>query len=115
MQGEGTTLNNISQIFNVQGDYEMAMDYLKRSLAIQREIGDLAGLCTTKFNMGHIYWQYDDQTNALSSWVNVYKMAKKMNLAQALQALESLASDIGLAGGFEGWEQLSLQMGEDEP
>ncbi len=113
-QGEGTTLNNISQIFKVQGDYEMAMDYLKRSLVIQREIGDLAGLCSTKFNMGHIYWQYDDPNNALSSWVTVYRMAKPMNLAQALQALESLAPQIGLPGGLDGWEQLSQQMGEGE-
>ncbi|TLU88444.1 MAG: CHAT domain-containing protein [Chlorobium sp.] len=101
------------QYFHI-AQYDTALDYLKRSLAIQQEIGDIAGLCATLFNMGHIYWQNDDQSNAVSSWITVYKMSKKMKLAQALQALESLAPQIGLPGGLSGWEQLSQQMGEGE-
>jgi len=112
--GEGTTLNNISQIYDARGDYDTALDYLKRSLAIRQEIGDNAGLCATLFNMGHIYLQNEEVSNAVSSWVTVYRMAKPMNLAQALQALENLASQLGLPGGLDGWEQLSQQMGEGE-
>ncbi len=110
--GEGTTLNNISQIYDARGDYDTALDYLKRSLAIQQEIGDSAGLCATLFNMGHIYLQNEEVPNAITSWVTVYQMAKPMNLAQVLQALENLAPQIGLPGGLNGWEQLSQQMGE---
>ena len=112
--GEGTTLNNISALYHACGDYDTALDYLKRSLAIQQEIGDSAGLCATLFNMGHIYLQNEEVSNAVSSWVTVYRMAKPMNLAQALQALESLAPQLGLPGGLDGWEQLSQQMGEGE-
>ncbi|MBV5303578.1 MAG: hypothetical protein JZU70_05185, partial [Chlorobium sp.] len=93
---------------------DTALDYLKRSLAIRQEIGDNAGLCATLFNMGHIYLQNEEVSNAVSSWVTVYRMAKPMNLAQALQALENLASQLGLPGGLDGWEQLSQQMGEGE-
>ena len=110
----GGALNNISQIYDARGDYDTALDYLKRSLAIRQEIGDSAGLCATLFNMGHIYLQNEEVSNAVSSWVTVYRMAKPMNLAQVLQALESLASGIGLPGGLDGWEQLSQQMGEGE-
>jgi tetratricopeptide (TPR) repeat protein len=108
--GEGTVLNNISQIFKAQGDSEMALEYLKRSLAIQQEIGDMAGLCATMFNMGEIYWQNHDQSNAVSFWIVVYRMARQMKLAQALQALERLASHLGLPVGLDGWERLSRQI-----
>ena len=112
--GEGATLNNISLIYSAREDYDMALDCLKKSLAIQQEIGDIAGLCSTMFNIGHIYWQNEDQSNAILSWVLVYRIVKKINLAEGLQNLESLASDIGLSGGLDGWEQLSQQMGEGE-
>ena len=44
----------------------------------------------------------------------VYRIAKSINLAQVLQALESLAVQLGLPGGLDGWDQLSTQMGEHE-
>ena len=40
--GEGTTLNNISQIYDAKGDYDTALAYLQQSLKIQQEI-DAAG------------------------------------------------------------------------
>ncbi|MCP4738560.1 MAG: tetratricopeptide repeat protein, partial [Bosea sp.] len=36
--GEGTTLNNISQIYDARGDYTTALEYLEQSLAISREM-----------------------------------------------------------------------------
>ncbi len=39
-QDEGTTLNNLSQLFAARGDYDTALRYLEQSLAIQRDIGD---------------------------------------------------------------------------
>ena len=112
--GELQRLNNIAAIYSDLGNSDMELECLKRLLQIRQEIGDKSGLCATLFNMGHIYWQNDDQSNAQSSWVTVYRMAKLINLAQALQALESLAAQIGLPGGLDGWEQLSQQMGEGE-
>ena len=40
---QGTTLNNISQIYRARGDYERALAYLEKSLAIQQQIGDKSG------------------------------------------------------------------------
>ena len=62
-------------------------------------------MCATLFNMGHIYWQNEQQKEALEAWLSVYKIAKPMNLAQALEALEGLAGDLGLEGGLEAWEK----------
>jgi butyrate kinase len=64
--------------------------------------------------MGHIYWQNEEQQDAVFAWAMVYQIAKAINLAQVLQALESLARQIGLPGGLDGWEQLSRQMEENE-
>ena len=112
--GEGRTLNNISQIYGARGDYETALKYLQQSLAIRQEIGDTSGLCATLFNMGHIHAQNDEMPEAVRAWVTVYQLAKPMQLAQILDALASLAPQLGLAEGLEEWEMLSQQMEETE-
>lgn len=92
------------------GDYDTALQFLQQSLAICQEIGDVAGLCATLFNMGHIHRQNNEQQEALMAWVTVYQLASQMNLAQALQALERLAGQIGLPGGLRGWAALAQRM-----
>jgi tetratricopeptide (TPR) repeat protein len=110
--GEGTTLNNISQIFTARGDYNTAIDLLKKSLTIRQEIGDVAGLCSTTINIGHIYWQNGQQKEALLSWIAGYQSAQKIGYAQALNALESMAEQLGLKDGLQGWERLAQQTRE---
>ncbi len=59
---EGTTLNNISQIYQARGDYDTALKYLEQSLKIRREIGDRAGEGVTLNNMAtaaHARGDYD--------------------------------------------------------
>ncbi len=62
--------------------------------------------------MGHIHWQNGEQQEALSAWVTVYRLARPMNLAQVLDALEDLAGQLGLPGGLDGREALARQMDE---
>jgi len=107
-RGEGRTLNNMSAIAHTKGDYETALDYLKQSLAIQREIGDVAGLCATLFNIGHIHWTKGEQQEAVAAWIQAYVIAKQIGEAQALNALDNLAKQLGGAG-LKFWEQLARQ------
>ncbi len=100
----GEALGQTGKLHLHLGDYDTALDYLKQSLAIRQEIGDVAGLCATLFNMGHIHWQNDEIEDALRTWASVYRLAKPMNLAQALEALAQLAEQLGLPGGLQGWE-----------
>jgi len=44
--------------------------------------------------------------------VTVYRLAKPMQLAQALEALEGLAEQLGLSGGLAAWEALAQKFGE---
>lgn len=108
--GEGTTLNNISQIYDARGDYETALEYLRQSLTIMKEIGDRKGLCATLFNMGLIHARNEAMDDAMDAWITVYKMAKQMDLAQGLDALATLAPQLGLPEGLKGWERLAKQM-----
>ncbi|MEN8220977.1 MAG: tetratricopeptide repeat protein [Pseudomonadota bacterium] len=110
-QGEGTTLNNISNIYQAQGDYDTALDYLHKSLEIQREIEDKVGMCATLFNMGHIHLNKEDEQQAVAYWVGVYAIAKGINDAEALSALEDLAKELGCKG-LTIWESLAQQVSE---
>lgn len=105
--GEGTMLNNIAMIYDAQGDLPTALTYLEQSLKIQQAIGDIAESCYTLFNMGHIYGQNDEHEEAVRAWVEVYSVAKQINLAEILNALESLAEQLGLENGLENWEMLA--------
>jgi tetratricopeptide (TPR) repeat protein len=60
-----TILNNISQIYDAQGDYETALAYLKQSLAIMQQIGDKAGEGTTLNNISQIFKAQGDYATAL--------------------------------------------------
>ena len=102
-------LGQVGKQYHHIGDYETALEYLKQSLAIQQEIGDKAGLCFTLFNIGHIYHQNEEVNEAMNAWINVYLIAKPMQLAQVLEALNRLADDLGLSGGLQAWEQLAKQ------
>ena len=99
-------LDILGQAWQSLGDYDRALDFLQQSLAIRREIGDLAGLCPTLFNIGHIQAAKQDLPGALASWLEAYRIARRIGEAQALQALDGLAKELGQDGlGF--WEQLA--------
>jgi tetratricopeptide (TPR) repeat protein len=77
-RNEGTTLNNISQIFKARGDYETALDYLKQSLKIQREIGNRSGEGTTLNNISQIFQARGDYETALDYLKQSLAIAKEI-------------------------------------
>jgi len=85
---------------------------LEQSLQISQEIGDIAGLSRVLFNMGHIYLENEEITEAISAWVTVYQLASQIGLAQVLDALAGLADSLGLEGGLDAWAKLAAQMEE---
>jgi tetratricopeptide (TPR) repeat protein len=108
--GVGVALNNISKIYDARGDNATALDYLEKSLVIRQEIGDMAGLCATLFNMGLIHLRNAERDKAMQTWLKVYRIAKQINLAQALDELTMLAEQLNLPGGLAGWEALAQKM-----
>jgi tetratricopeptide (TPR) repeat protein len=63
--GEGVTLNNISQIHTVRGEYATALIYLEQSLSIDRELGDRAGEGVTLNNISQIHTVRGEYATAL--------------------------------------------------
>ena len=78
------------------------MEYLDKSLNICVEIGDKSGECATRFNIGHIHLAKDEVQEAFASWLEVYEIAKEIENAQALEALDGLAEHFE----FENFEAL---------
>jgi len=110
---EGTILNNISQIYKARGDYDTALDYLQRSFTIAQKIGNVAGMCPTLFNIGRIHLQNEQRPEAVQAFVRVYQLANQIQLAEALQALETLARALGQEEGLEYWAHLAEKMEEE--
>ena len=50
----------------------------------------------------------------MASWVQVYRIARPVNLAQALDALQGRADQLGLESGLQAWERLSRQSGDGD-
>jgi tetratricopeptide (TPR) repeat protein len=66
--GEGTALNNLSQIFQATGDYHTAIQYLEQSLPIQREVGDKAGEGDVLNNLGYTFRKKGEDEKALAHY-----------------------------------------------
>nr|VFJ92016.1 MAG: AAA ATPase domain-containing protein [Candidatus Kentron sp. LFY] len=64
-KGEGTTLNNLSQIHDARGEFDEALGYLGQSLAIRRDIGDRQGEGRTLNNISQIHKARGDLDEAL--------------------------------------------------
>lgn len=64
-KGEGILLNNISQIYKIQGDYGNTLQYLEQSLLICREVGNKRVEGITLNNIAMTYLTKGDDPKAL--------------------------------------------------
>ena len=82
--GEGTTLNNISQIYDARGDYETALGYLQQSLAIHQQIGDKSGTAVTSHNMAALYLeQLQEVERAVELFHSAYLLFQQLGSPNA--------------------------------
>jgi len=58
------------------------------------------------FNTVGIHLQNKEIQEALATWIQVYRIAKQIELVKALNALDNLAKQLGGAG-LEFWEELA--------
>jgi len=64
--GEAKSLNNISQIYQNQGDYGKALEYLEQSLLLFREVGDKEGEGATLNNIAMLASGKSDYSKVLT-------------------------------------------------
>nr|VFK15115.1 MAG: hypothetical protein BECKLPF1236B_GA0070989_107210 [Candidatus Kentron sp. LPFa] len=117
-RGEEVSSDDTTAIHQTEEECELALDRLTRRLAIQREIGDRAGMCRTLFNMGYICrTQGETQEDAINTMIHflaAYWIAKETGETRVLCALEELAHDLEVVSeGAEGlavWERLAMEL-----
>ena len=70
-QGMGSSLNNIGNVHSSKGDYDKALEYLKKSLSIQKEIGikDLELETTTYLYLTYKQLRKDYDKNEIHSLI----------------------------------------------
>ncbi|MBP6472801.1 MAG: tetratricopeptide repeat protein, partial [Chloroflexi bacterium] len=100
--GEGTTLNNISQIFTARGDYDTALNYLQQSLKIMQAIGDKAGEGTTLNNISQIFTARGDYDTALNYLQQSLKIQQAIgNKAGEGATLSNMAATAQARGDYD--------------
>jgi tetratricopeptide (TPR) repeat protein len=100
--GEGTTLNNISQIYDARGDYQTALHYLERSLKIVEEIDDINGKALLLANIGHLRTIKGDFKNALKDYEKSYKIMQETgNKAGQAVALVNISGIYRALGDYQ--------------
>jgi tetratricopeptide (TPR) repeat protein len=77
--GEGTTLNNIGQIYCSRGDYDTALEYMKESLNISCAIGQKMGESITLNNIGQIYYARGEYDTALKYLEGSLKISREID------------------------------------
>ena len=100
---EASAINNMSRIYLALGNYIKALAFAEDAQKIQQEIGHLAGLCRSLSNKGMIYFKQGNLTEAEFAWLQAFRIAKEIGLAETLQELEKYANDLG-NNGLKFWE-----------
>ncbi|NVJ49142.1 MAG: tetratricopeptide repeat-containing sensor histidine kinase [Gammaproteobacteria bacterium] len=94
------TLNNLGIMFRHLGDYESALSYLLRSLAIKETLDNKTPIATTLNNIGVIYHQLEKYQEAISYF------------DRAIEIFEFTSDDPGLADPLNNKGQALEQLGQ---
>ncbi|MFC2085376.1 tetratricopeptide repeat protein [Bacteroidota bacterium] len=65
-RGIASSLNDIANIYDDQGDYAKANDYYTRSLTTFEEIGDKKGIASALNSIGSIYYEQGDYASTIA-------------------------------------------------
>ena len=87
----GQPLNNIGVIYSNKGDYDKALDYYEKSLAIREEMDDKSGIRLSLHNIGLVYYYKGDYVQALKYSENSLAIKKEIGVkGNKLETITSL-------------------------
>ncbi|HYG53558.1 MAG TPA: tetratricopeptide repeat protein [Flavobacteriales bacterium] len=84
--GLALTLNNIGNIYLVQGEFKKAMDYYHQSLKVREEMGDHIGICSTLDNIGTVYYDQKNYARSIEYTEKALEIARKAKLAHEIKS-----------------------------
>ena len=76
-----------------------------QTLVIRQELGDMAGICATLFNLCHLHAHREEMNEAIGAWLKTFDVASEIEDAAALSELDQLARTLG-GDGLSFWEKL---------
>jgi tetratricopeptide (TPR) repeat protein len=76
---EASTLNNISEIYRITGDFDNALKYLNETLSLSKEIDDKFLKSRALNNIGQLYTEKDEYDTALDFLKQALKIRKIIN------------------------------------
>ncbi len=98
-QDEGTSLNNIGNLYYRLGQPQKALDYYTQALPIHQEMGNRPGLAATLNNMGTVYNNWGQRQKALDYYTQAFTIKEQLGdragLATALNNIGSVYRDLG--------------------
>jgi CHAT domain-containing protein/Tfp pilus assembly protein PilF len=103
--GEGTTLNNLGEVYRQLSQYAKAIEYYEQALAIRREVQDRAGEGTTLNSLGSAYWSLSQYAKAIEYYEQALTIRREVqdragegttlsNLGRAYSSLSQSAKAI---------------------
>lgn len=72
------------------GDYEAALAWYEKSVALKEKLGDQAGLAASYNNLGHLYAAMGRFEDALSAFEDSLRLCKKLGLAHRIGQVEEM-------------------------
>ncbi|MDY6999988.1 MAG: tetratricopeptide repeat protein, partial [Actinomycetota bacterium] len=109
--------NEFGLIHNARGEYETALEWYERSLALCEELGDRAGLATTYNNIGIIYDARGEYETALEWYMKDLAISEELGDRAGLATTYNNIGGIYKARGeYETaleWYERSLALGEE--
>ncbi len=73
-------LNNLSLVYDEQGDYRKSLQQYERALALHRELGDEEGESYTLGNIGGVHYTLGEFRKAISYYAQAYALSRKLGL-----------------------------------
>ena len=80
LAGIGACYNNIGIVYYHLGEYDKTLDFYKKSLAIDQQLGDEHGIATSYNNIGSVYTDFGDFKSALENLLKGLNLRLKLGL-----------------------------------
>jgi tetratricopeptide (TPR) repeat protein len=92
------TFNNLGLVYHDKGEWDKAIDYYQRSLAIDEKVGDEVGAAMTMRNMALLYEdmeRYDEAVELLERAVKIRERVGHPDLTRDRETLERIRKKAG--------------------
>ena len=102
VEEEAAVACRIGEVYDLRGNYEKALDYFDRALAIREKIGDQAGLAGSLDTVGNVHFRRGNYEKALEHYRRALAIREKIgDQASIAGSLNHIGNVHGFRGEYE--------------